>query len=119
MSARSASSSSVVSPSEDDWDRSGTVISVVAPDATPRNSIVFPTDTTPGRKTRYCQHSRDVSADGKSGKRTLSELLRLHSETGTSANFSPEEALRIAEVLGQWVCRLIPHISLSEHNCID
>jgi len=104
MSARSVSLTSVASLSEDDWDRSGTLITVVAPEPTPSSPIVFPTDTTPGRKTWYSQHSRDVSADGKCGKRTLSELLRLHSETGTNGNFSPEEASRIADVLGQWVC---------------
>ena len=38
-----------------------------------------------------------------SGKRSLSELLRLHAEKGTDCTFSTEEAARLAEVLGEWV----------------
>ncbi|KAA1473023.1 hypothetical protein DENSPDRAFT_779311 [Dentipellis sp. KUC8613] len=41
--------------------------------------------------------------EGRRGKRTLSELLKLHAEKGTDPNFSPEEAARVAEVLGQWI----------------
>jgi len=53
-------------------------------------------------KTGY--HSKDGSVDGKGGpKRTLSELLRLHSEKGSNGRFSAEEASRIADVLGQWI----------------
>jgi hypothetical protein len=45
---------------------------------------------------------------GKSqGKRTLSELLKLHSEKGCHGKFSPEEASRIADVLGEWVSFLL------------
>ncbi|KAI0341477.1 hypothetical protein BDW22DRAFT_308599 [Trametopsis cervina] len=43
------------------------------------------------------------SAGSVKSKRTLSELLRLHAERGTDVNFSPEEADRVAEVLGQWI----------------
>ena len=78
---------------------------------TPRNSVVFPAEDTPGRTTRYTSsgyHSKNGSVDGmgnagKGGKRTLSELLRLHSEKNTNGMFSAEEASRIADVLGQWV----------------
>ena len=38
-----------------------------------------------------------------SGKRTLSELLKLHAEKGTNVHFTQEEATRLGEVLGQWV----------------
>jgi hypothetical protein len=37
------------------------------------------------------------------GNPSLSKLLRLHSEKDSKANFSAEEAARIADVLGQWV----------------
>ncbi|KAH8998099.1 hypothetical protein EDB92DRAFT_1837924 [Lactarius akahatsu] len=40
---------------------------------------------------------------GRAGKRTLSELLKLHAEKGTDVHFSAEEAARVEEVLGQWV----------------
>ncbi|KAF8882194.1 hypothetical protein CPB84DRAFT_1838218 [Gymnopilus junonius] len=86
-------------PSEDDWDRS----LVVQPDQehhhhTPRNSVVFPAEDTPGRATRFSS-----AEPRQQGKRTLSELLRLHSEKACDGKFSPEEASRIADVLGQWI----------------
>ncbi|KAI0251924.1 hypothetical protein BJV78DRAFT_1154110 [Lactifluus subvellereus] len=37
------------------------------------------------------------------GKRTLSELLDLHAEKGTNVHFTPEEAARLGDVLGQWI----------------
>ncbi|KAK7042968.1 hypothetical protein VNI00_008705 [Paramarasmius palmivorus] len=62
---------------------------------TPRNSVVFPgngeTEGTP------------KAVMGAKGKRSLSELLRLHAEKGTECNFSPEEATRLGDVLGQWI----------------
>lgn len=67
---------------------------------TPRNSVVFPatdgehaTPKGPGSK----------KGAGSDGKRSLSELLKLHAEKGTDCAFSSEEAARIADVLGQWV----------------
>ena len=45
---------------------------------------------------------------GRAGKRTLSELLKLHAEKGTDVHFSVEEATRLEEVLGQWVRVLLP-----------
>ncbi|KAF8271866.1 hypothetical protein EI94DRAFT_1656918, partial [Lactarius quietus] len=39
----------------------------------------------------------------RAGKRTLSELLKLHAEKGTDVHFSAEEATRLEEVLGQWI----------------
>ena len=68
---------------------------------TPRNSVSFPghhgaadSEGTPGR---------NMSLGRGGGKRTLSELLKLHAEEGTDVNFTPEEASRVAEVLGQGV----------------
>ncbi|KAI0305148.1 hypothetical protein B0F90DRAFT_1815394 [Multifurca ochricompacta] len=40
---------------------------------------------------------------GRNGKRTLSELLKLHAEKGTDVHFTTEEATRLEEVLGQWI----------------
>jgi len=40
---------------------------------------------------------------GRSGKRTLSELLKLHAEKGTNVHFTTEEATRLEETLGRWI----------------
>jgi len=40
---------------------------------------------------------------GRSRKRTLSELLKLHAEKGTNVHFTTEEAARLEETLGRWV----------------
>jgi hypothetical protein len=40
---------------------------------------------------------------GRAGKRTLSELLKVHAEKGTDVHFTSEEANRLEELLGQWV----------------
>ena len=40
---------------------------------------------------------------GRSGKRTLSELLKLHAEKGTDVHCTTEEAARLEESLGRWV----------------
>jgi len=122
---RSMSSLSADSQSEDDWDLSLTHdtgflasslqisaadVAVVSHFSTPRNSIIFPAEETPGRTTRYSSgsvlHSRNGSLDILDGgikKRTLSDLLQLHSEKGSNGDFNAEEAKRIADVLGQWV----------------
>ncbi|KAF9459140.1 hypothetical protein BDZ94DRAFT_1172307 [Collybia nuda] len=71
--------------------------------ATPRNSVVFPADdgATPGRtRANTREGSGNIHAQGK---RSLSELLRVHAEKGTETKFSQEEASRVADVLGQWI----------------
>jgi len=40
---------------------------------------------------------------GCSRKRTLSKLLKLHTEKGTNIHFTTEEVARLEETLGQWV----------------
>lgn len=40
---------------------------------------------------------------GRSGKRTLSELLKFHAEKGTDVHFTTEEAARLEETLGRWI----------------
>jgi len=119
---RSLSSLSLDSQPEDDWDRTlvdPNTISVAVPlDAqpttvatvnlitTPRNSVVFPAEDTPSKSSRYSsteEFRERVISGNVTVKRTLSELLRLHSEKGSKGKFSQEEALRIADVLGEWV----------------
>ncbi|EGN92586.1 hypothetical protein SERLA73DRAFT_190950 [Serpula lacrymans var. lacrymans S7.3] len=78
----------------EDWDRSETDIQPNLSHVTPRNSVVFPAEgieDTPGK------------AVCSKGKRSLSELLRLHAEKGTDVSFSAEEASRVADVLNQWI----------------
>lgn len=99
---RSLSSLSLNSVPEDDWDRSLSDAQENAPTTTPRNSIVFPVEDTPGKSSGYT-HTENASVQDDKGNRTLSELLRLRSEKDSKGNFSPEEAARIADVLGQWV----------------
>lgn len=79
------------SPTEAQQSRSRTIAAT-----TPRNSVIFPGD----RDSTPRSGPKPGAGDGK---RSLSELLRLHSEKGTDVKFSTEEASRVAEVLGQWV----------------
>jgi len=84
----------------EDWDRSESDIQTInyesahKPMTTPRNSVVFPADEV---------ERTPVRGVTSKGGRTLSELLKLHAETGTEGRFSQEEASRVVEVLGQWV----------------
>ncbi|KAG6811828.1 hypothetical protein H0H92_005625 [Tricholoma furcatifolium] len=93
----------------EDWDRSLTLSDVESSvnlsaeqnsTFTPRNSVLFPVDknTTPDRT-----RTNVVQSPTREGKRSLSELLKLHAEKGTDVTFSPEEAARVADVLGQWI----------------
>jgi len=91
----------------EDWDRSllsepdaSSASSVQPPPATPRNSVLFPVD---GNATPIRTRVETTGSEGLRGKRTLSELLRLHAEKGTDVKFSAEEASRVADVLGQWI----------------
>jgi hypothetical protein len=47
-----------------------------------------------------------LASHRSSGKRTLSELLKRHAEKGTDVHFTTEEATRLEETLGRWVCTL-------------
>lgn len=80
---------------EEDWDRSESNIHMDDGLRTPRNSVLFPADRMPDSSPRK---------GGGRENRTLSELLKLYSEKGTDCQLSQEEATRIADVLGQWVC---------------
>jgi len=83
------------STNEEDWDRSESDIQLDGDLRTPRNSVLFPADGLPDLSPRK---------GGRRENRTLSELLKLYAEKGTDCQFSQEEATRIADVLGQWVC---------------
>ena len=69
-----------------------------AADPNPRNSVRFPAHLHGG-----ADEDHTATPTGGKAKRTLSELLKLHAEKGTDPSFTPEEASRVAEVLGQWV----------------
>ena len=86
----------------EDWDRSMSVEPEPIPHPrTPRNSVAFPAEA--GGDLEATPVRRGEQSSG-TPKRTLSELLKLHAEKGTDVKFTPEEANRVAEVLGQWVC---------------
>ncbi|EKM56927.1 uncharacterized protein PHACADRAFT_254323 [Phanerochaete carnosa HHB-10118-sp] len=53
------------------------------------------------RSIRGTEGTRGVQ--GETRKRTLSDLLRLHTEKGKDLDLSPEEANQLAEVLGRWI----------------
>ena len=66
-----------------------------------RNSVAFPADAAGAG-----EEASQGEGAGRD-KRTISELLKLHAEKGKDVTFSAEEAGRIAEVLGQWVSRVL------------
>ncbi|TFK32807.1 hypothetical protein BDQ12DRAFT_638338 [Crucibulum laeve] len=93
----------------EDWDRSINMSQPESPmehnftefaTTTPRNSVIFPAEdnATPAKPACGTCIGEQVK-----GKRSLSELLKLHAEKGTSCQFSAEEASRVADVLGQWI----------------
>lgn len=88
-----------------DWDSSleSRLLGYSTSAATPRNSIAFPVndDATSGRPT--ADAGVWTGSPIAQGKRSLSELMRLHSEKGTNCKLSQEEASRVADVLGQWI----------------
>ncbi|KAJ7471292.1 hypothetical protein B0H11DRAFT_1919848 [Mycena galericulata] len=97
----------------EDWDRSLSSESTSIEGSprngnTPRNSVVFPSgsgvgeEDTPGRGAG-AGGKRGQEGTGREGKRSLSELLRLHAEKGTASTFSAEEAARVADVLRDWI----------------
>ena len=91
-----------------DWDLSVSMEDLTNP-STPRNSILFPKDSnadpsSPPRRPPCTSSHRD-SSPSKEGRphRTLSELLKLHAEKGTTCAFTQEEANRVGDVLDQWI----------------
>lgn len=89
----------------EDWDHldSPTTDSHTTVGSTAPSRVVFPSHGPP-------DDSPPPSAPphgSRAGKRTLSELLKLHAEKGTDVHFSAEEATRLEELLGQWVSVLL------------
>lgn len=82
----------------EDWDRS---VVDIEPGLAGSARVAFPTNGAAEVPTRDAQAGR-----GADGKRTLSELLKLHAEKGTDVHFTAEEAAKLEEVLGQWVCTI-------------
>lgn len=83
----------------EDWDRSDSSANA---SATSSSVFAFPSDGVDDTPMRDA-----ISGRSMDGKRTLSDLLKIHAEKGTDVNFSPEEAAKLEEVLGQWVRALV------------
>ena len=91
----------------EDWDH---------PESMVDSSSVTPTTAPTTRRVVFTSQGGAATADtdaptpdthshrgGRAGKRTLSELLKVHAEKGTDVHFTSEEAIRLEELLGQWV----------------
>jgi hypothetical protein len=99
------------SQTPEDWDHPES--SMVDPSASATVTSTAPTTTS--RVAFPSQGGAAAAADpdtptpehshrgGRAGKRTLSELLKLHAEKGTDVHFTSEEANRLEDLLGQWV----------------
>jgi hypothetical protein len=93
----------------EDWDHPESMVdtSAVTTTAPAPSRVVFPsrggaTDDDPDTPTPDALPSPSHRG-GRSGKRTLSELLKVHAEKGTDVHFTSEEAARLEDLLGQWV----------------
>ncbi|KAH9941307.1 uncharacterized protein BXZ73DRAFT_42053 [Epithele typhae] len=101
--ACSMSQLSISSADTEDWDRSmSSDLGELTTIPTPRNSVSFPGNGAEGEHGGAANGATGSLGRG-AGNRTLSELLKLHAEKGTDVNFTPEEASRVADVLGQWI----------------
>ena len=80
----------------EDWDRSASDIQVDhEPPKTPsttRTGAVYDVD-----------NDNDGTPGGAKGRRSLSDLLRLHAEKGKDLKLSEEDEQRLSEELGKWV----------------
>lgn len=95
----------------EDWDHPESMVdpstSAAAASTTAPSRVVFPSSqgsavaAAADPDTSTPDHSHRGGRAG--GKRTLSELLKLHAEKGTDVHFTSEEANRLEELLGQWV----------------
>ncbi|KAL4073491.1 hypothetical protein J3A83DRAFT_2546069 [Scleroderma citrinum] len=99
MSSKETFTLSSLSLASEDWDRSESDIrppnnSQAPSSITPRNSVIFPTNSTEDTPGRGCTGRE---------RRSLSELMKLHAEKGTDVTFTAEEASRVADVLKQWI----------------
>ena len=79
----------------EDWDRSTSDIQVDPP-KTPSTSRVA--------TVHIVDNDNEGTPGGAKGRRTLSDLLRLHAEKGKDLKLSAEDEQRLSEELGKWVC---------------
>ena len=88
---------SIDSSASEDWDRSTSDIRV---DADP------PKTPSPAR-IRGSTEENEGTPGGTKGRKSLSDLLRLHAEKGKDLQLSEEDEERLSEELGRWVCAFI------------
>src|SRR6266567_1326332 len=94
----------------EDWDHPESMVdssSVTSTSAPMTSRVVFPSQggaaaADPDAPTPDALPSHSHRG-GRAGKRTLSEVLKLHAEKGTDVHFTSEEANRLEDLLGQWV----------------
>ena len=86
----------------EEWDHSATEIQLSLERL--NNAVSFPAGGRADGEGRGNEENAkpDSSLSRRMG-RSLSELLRRHAEKGTNVNFTAEEALRVGEVLRQWI----------------
>jgi hypothetical protein len=108
-----SNSSRHASQPPEDWDHPESTIHPSTTSSAAPTRVAFPShggaDDTPGPDAPLPLPPHAGSRTS-SGKRTLSDLLKLHAEKGTNVHCTPEEAARLGEVLGQWV--RVPRILL-------
>ena len=79
----------------EDWDRSTSDIQVDSP-KTPSISRIA--------TGHIIDNDNEGTPGGAKGRRSLSDLLRLHAEKGKDLKLSVEDEQRLSEELGKWVC---------------
>ncbi|KXN84105.1 hypothetical protein AN958_00430 [Leucoagaricus sp. SymC.cos] len=114
MSDQATPSSNVLH--NEDWDKSlsesnisslalaeNSSISTQSDAPTLQNTVAFPASSGESDMTSGQNSAGWNGSSPGQGKRTLSELLKLHAEKGTDCHLSAEEAARLGDVLGQWI----------------
>ncbi|KAF8589094.1 hypothetical protein K439DRAFT_1612992 [Ramaria rubella] len=80
----------------EDWDRSASDIHVDhEPPKTPSTSRMA--------RLSHMDNDNDGTPGGTKGRRSLSDLLRLHAEKGKDLKLSEEDEQRLSEELGKWI----------------
>ena len=93
--------------SPEDWDHPEPTVTIdhstanTTASAAAPSRVVFPSSQG-GRDDDDASAPLPPPEGGRSGKRTLSELLKFHAEKGTDVHFTTEEAARLEETLGRW-----------------
>jgi len=87
----------------EDWDHPESTIDPSNANAAAPTRVAFPSQGGVDDHPRPDALLPHAGSRTGTGKRTLSELLKLHAEKGTDVHFTPQEAARLGEVLGQWI----------------